>query len=48
MLPLVKRDVLIVADPYYNVASYSIDKHFPLKTRVPKANLLSSNQNTKK
>ena len=34
--------MVIVADPYYSVASYSIDEHYLMKPRVPKTRLTSS------
>lgn len=40
ILPLKKREIVIVADPYYNVASYSIDRHFLMKPRLPKTSLI--------
>lgn len=33
---------MIVSDPYYNIASYSIDRHFLLKPKLPKTNLYTA------
>lgn len=30
---------MIVCDPYYNIASFSIDRHFLLKPKLPRTNL---------
>lgn len=39
ILPLLKREVVIVADPFYNIASFSIDQHFPMKPGIPKTSI---------
>jgi hypothetical protein len=42
LLILKTRELVVVADPYFNVASYSIDRHFLLKPKLPKTTLLRS------
>jgi hypothetical protein len=39
ILPLKTRELIIVSDPYFNIASYSIDRHFLLKPKLPKTNI---------
>lgn len=44
VLPLKTREIVIVADPFYNIASYSIDRHFLLKPKLPKTRLYKNNK----
>lgn len=46
ILPLYKREVVFVADPYLHIASYSIDKHFPMKPLLPKTSVSGNSEKT--
>jgi hypothetical protein len=43
-LPLKTREIVIVADPYFNIASFSIDRHFLLKQKLPKTKISKGRQ----
>lgn len=45
ILPLNQREVVFVADHFYNIASYSIDKHFPMKLHLPKTSVTGTSEN---
>ena len=42
ILPLLEREIAFVADPFYNIASYSIDTHFLMKPQLPKTSITGS------
>jgi hypothetical protein len=43
LLPLKTRELVFVSDPFFNIASYSIDRHSLLKPKLPKTSLMKGN-----
>jgi hypothetical protein len=42
VLPLLKKEIVLVADPYYKIASYSIDEHFMMRPQIPSTTITNS------